>query len=626
VTEDGRVIVGGRVLAAGELISIDGGTGEVFAGAAAVSQTGAPPELEVLLDWADRLRAGRFAVRGNADDGPAAAHARALGAEGIGLCRTEHMFLSDDRLPLVRRLILSDDPRVDIEALAALEEAQQEDFMDLMRAMDGLPVTVRLLDPPLHEFLPDLEPLIVREALGQLDDAGAQELAAIRRLRECNPMIGTRGVRLGLVKPGLYPMQVRAVGRAVACLREEGLDPHVEIMIPLVVDAAELAMARRWVAQAEAELNELGLGSPSMKVGTMIETPRAALVAGELAAVADFFSYGTNDLTQLTFAFSRDDVESELLPLYLSEGLLPHDPFEVLDQVGVGFLIRQSIEAAHAIDPGLPIGACGEQAGDPDSAAFLVACGIDYVSCSPYRLPVVRLAVAQALLNLGRAGPLEETPDEEAAPTPDREDIDLPPDAEFLLRHALVVRTFATVDGMAGSTGLPMPWIEARLTQGKEEGWVRLHPARGLWQLMPAERTAHLTSLPDVGPEALDQLRSTYTEFLDLNGQFKLLCSAWQLRDGVPNDHTDAAYDQARIAELARMDQSAAMVIADLADAAPRLGRYLRRLRSAFQRVSDGERDAFTGVMRESYHDVWMELHEDLLRTLAIDRAAEGST
>ena len=312
---------------------------------------------------------------------------RRMGAEGIGLCRTEHMFLAAERLPLVRRLILTDDPDVEQDALADLEHAQQIDFEGILAEMAGLPVTIRLLDPPLHEFLPDFLQLMTAETRGQLDDEGHLELAAVRRLHEVNPMIGTRGVRLGVVRPGLYQMQVRALLRAITTASELGHRPNVEVMIPLVVDPSEMRLARQWVADAARDVSFGG----HVAVGAMLETPRAALLAGELAEVSDFFSFGTNDLTQLIFGFSRDDVGTKLIPTYLRSGLLDHDPFESLDPVGVGRIIQYACENARATNPTMRIGVCGEQAGDPESAKMLVTYGVDYVSCSPYRVPVARL-------------------------------------------------------------------------------------------------------------------------------------------------------------------------------------------------------------------------------------------
>jgi pyruvate, orthophosphate dikinase len=389
--------VGDVIVREGDAISIDGSSGQVILGSIAVAEANVPPELDVILGWADDVRAGRLGVRANADTGADAARARTFGAEGIGLCRTEHMFLGEDRLPIVREMILAGDEAGERRALRKLRRAQRSDFIDLLEAMDGLPVTVRLLDPPLHEFLPDVEELVVQEARGELDAVGEELLAAARAWGEANPMIGTRGVRLAVLKPGLYEMQVRALLDAVEARIECGGDPIVEIMIPLTVSAPELALARSWVDDvlgASPELRERA----DIRVGTMIETPRAALRAGELAAHADFFSFGTNDMTQLTFGFSRDDVEFRLMGAYLDRGLLAANPFESMDVDGVGELVRLGVERGRAADPSLKLGVCGEHGGDPASIAAFLAAGLDYVSCSPFRVPVARLAAAQAVL------------------------------------------------------------------------------------------------------------------------------------------------------------------------------------------------------------------------------------
>jgi len=636
---DSGFTIAGHFVSADETISIDGHTGEVYRGRADVTTATAPPELETILGWADQLRAGRFGVRANADDAESARHARALGADGIGLCRTEHMFLAEDRLPLVRRLILSDDDRIDALALDALEEVQQKDFEALFEAMDGLPVTVRLLDPPLHEFLPPLEPLIVAEATGTLDDETARELAAVRRLTETNPMIGTRGVRLGTVKPGLYPMQVRAISKAVSALRSRGRSPHVEVMIPLVVDATELQLARSWVEAAELESGATGPDLESVSVGTMIETPRAAILASEMAGVADFFSFGTNDLTQLTFAFSRDDVEAELIPSYIRQSLLADNPFEVLDRAGVGFLISHAVTAARATCPQLPIGACGEQAGDPASARFLVACGLDYVSCSPFRLPVARLSVAQALLQLGRVDPCEVFPERVVTPgappsqseAPERDSVSHAQGDScdpLTLLHALRIKGFAPAGLLAEMTGTDPSWALEELRRFENEGSTRYHQARDFWQLTPEGRDAHASWLSGPGRAGLDVaagVRTAYEKFLVLNVGLKELCVAWQLRDGAPNDHSDIGYDQARIGELTSHHAAAVGVISEMGADIPRLGLYVRRLDDALTRLGSGATEAFTGVMKRSYHDVWMELHEDLILILGVDRSAEGS-
>ncbi len=392
---DGFFTVEGRRVDSGEAISIDGSTGEVFFGQADTSERGLPASFETILAWADEIRGDTLGIRANADTGEDAGTAVALGAEGIGLCRTEHMFLSGERLGLMRQMILAETPSRERMALTRLRRAQRDDFLPVLEAMDGLPVTVRLLDPPLHEFLPDVEELAVAEARGELDAEGLKLLAAARSRREQNPMLGTRGVRLGWIKPGLYAMQVRALVEAVAERVRAGGDPRVEVMIPLTVSGPELAGARRWVTEA---LDELGVEAGRVQVGTMIETPRAALLAGELAEVADFFSFGTNDLTQLTFGFSRDDVENSIMGVYLDAGLLAANPFDTLDGAGVGELLGMAVERGRSARPGMKIGVCGEHGGDPDSITRFMELGVDYVSCSPYRVPIARLAVAHALL------------------------------------------------------------------------------------------------------------------------------------------------------------------------------------------------------------------------------------
>ncbi len=333
---------------------------------------------------------------------------RTLGAEGIGLCRTEHMFLGEDRLPVVRRMILADTPADETAALEELRQVQREDFIDILEAMDGLPVTVRLLDPPLHEFLPSTEEMAVKAATTGLTPEEQRLYAAALSWKEANPMLGTRGVRLGVVKPGLYAMQVRALMEAARQRVVDGGHPIVEIMIPLTVSREELALARSWVETAVAEVageatptsseGEGTKGKLEVTIGTMIETPRAALLAGEIAEVADFFSFGTNDLTQMTFGFSRDDVEGRMMSAYLELGLLPRNPFEVVDFDGVGELVRLGTQRGRATRPSLKVGVCGEHGGDPQSIALFYDAGLDYVSCSPFRVPVARLAAAQAVL------------------------------------------------------------------------------------------------------------------------------------------------------------------------------------------------------------------------------------
>jgi pyruvate,orthophosphate dikinase len=381
----------------GEPISIDGSSGVVVIGAVGLAAAQPPETLEIVLAWADDIRAGRLGVRANADNGPDADNARRLGAEGIGLCRTEHMFLAEDRLPVVRRMILATDPEEEVLALAELREAQREDFLVLLEAMDGLPVTVRLLDPPLHEFLPDVSTLALKAAGEGLTPMEERLYDAARSWHEQNPMLGTRGVRLGIMKPGLYAMQVRALVDAAVEHKKKGGHPIIEVMIPLTVSREELGLARRWVEDAIAESLATADGI-EVAIGTMIETPRAALRAGELADMADFFSFGTNDLTQMTFGFSRDDVEARMMATYLERGLIPANPFEKIDVDGVGELIRNAAQRGRATNPTLKLGICGEHGGDPDSIRFFAAIGLDYVSCSPFRVPIARLAAAQALL------------------------------------------------------------------------------------------------------------------------------------------------------------------------------------------------------------------------------------
>ncbi|HSH23034.1 MAG TPA: pyruvate, phosphate dikinase [Acidimicrobiales bacterium] len=389
--------VGGATVAQGDVISIDGSTGEVVLGAVELTVGTVPDEFTTILGWADEIRAGHLAVRANADTGDDAARARAFGAEGIGLCRTEHMFLGDDRLPVVREMILAFTPEAEEAALEKLRVVQKADFLEVLEAMDGLPVTVRLLDPPLHEFLPDVEELAIAEATVGLSETDAQLLAAARWWREVNPMLGTRGVRLGVIKPGLYAMQVRALMEAAAERAAAGGTPVVEVMIPLTIGREELALARSWVQLAidEAAASTTGI---EVTIGTMIETPRAALRAKEIAEVADFFSFGTNDLTQMALGFSRDDIEGRVMGPYLEQGLLARNPFETIDVDGVGELVRLGTGRGRATAPDLKVGVCGEHGGDPESIRLFFDAGLDYVSCSPYRVPIARLAAAQAVL------------------------------------------------------------------------------------------------------------------------------------------------------------------------------------------------------------------------------------
>ena len=406
---------GGVVVEEGDVISIDGTSGAVYLGEVPVvpSQVveyfqGAvdpsAPDASELVRSVHRLMAHadlrrRMGVRANADTPEDAARARQFGALGIGLCRTEHMFLGERRQH-VERLILADTEEERDAALQALLPLQREDFVGILAAMDGLPVTVRLLDPPLHEFLPDITELSVRVALaesrGEPHENELRLLQAVHRLHEQNPMLGLRGVRLGLVVPGLFMLQVRAIAEAVARRRTEGGDPRVEIMVPLVGTVQELEIIREEAQQVLAEVSaQTGLDL-SCPIGTMIELPRAALTAGQIAEAAEFFSFGTNDLTQTTWGFSRDDVEGAFFSAYLEKGIFGVSPFESLDVDGVGRLVRLATEEGRWARPGLKVGVCGEHGGDPDSVHFFARVGLDYVSCSPFRVPVARLEAGRA--------------------------------------------------------------------------------------------------------------------------------------------------------------------------------------------------------------------------------------
>jgi len=392
---------GGVVVKEGDTISISGTTGEIALGEVPVVTPEPTGHFATILGFADQFR--RLRVRTNADTPEDSARARSFGAEGIGLCRTEHMFLGD-RLGIVQRMILADSDEAEDAALEELRQLQKSDFVGILEAMDGLPVTVRLLDPPLHEFLPDIEELLVRQARGELSASEETLLAAARSWQEVNPMLGTRGCRLGIIKPGLYKMQVRALIQAAVERKQAGGDPRVEIMIPLVVSGPELQLLVDWTREeAQAVIGESGVDVAYL-VGTMIETPRAAIDAAAIGAVAEFFSFGTNDLTQMTFGFSRDDVEGRIMTPYLEKKLLPANPFETLDQVGVGELVRWACERGRGAREGLKLGICGEHGGDPASVHFCHEVGLDYVSCSPFRVPLARLAAAHAALGSGGPG------------------------------------------------------------------------------------------------------------------------------------------------------------------------------------------------------------------------------
>ncbi len=448
-----RMSVNGTDIGEGDLISVDGFTGDVFAGAIETvpPNVGANDDFTQLLTWADEAR--RLGVRANADTPADARQALELGAEGIGLCRTEHMFFQRERLPFVRAMLtaagdVSEMERAVEEAQHDLEEAkgeartaarerlraaeerlagspqaqqfreslerlaehQRQDFAEILRVMDGKPVTIRLLDAPLHEFLPPYEELLQEVAvLRATDGADAETLADKEKLletatalHEVNPMLGHRGCRLGLTYPDIYEMQVRAIVEAACQLKREGLDPRPEIMIPMVADAAELHALKARLQRLTEEVEACTGEAMSIKFGTMIELPRAALTAAELAPEVDFFSFGSNDLTQMTFGFSRDDAEEKFLRFYLSQRLLPANPFDTLDEAGVGRLIAMAVEEGRAANGKLGLGLCGEHGGDPASIRFCHEARLDYVSCSPLRVPIARLAAAQAGLGGGQ--------------------------------------------------------------------------------------------------------------------------------------------------------------------------------------------------------------------------------
>jgi pyruvate, orthophosphate dikinase len=397
-----KFTVGDRTVVEGDVIAINGTTGAIVIGEVPLVEPELSADMLTILEWADKYR--RLRVRTNADTPEDAAKAREFGAEGIGLARTEHMFLGD-RLPIVQRMILAETPEQEAAALDELLEVQKKDFVGIYKAMSGLPVTVRLLDPPLHEFLPSSKELELAIQKIELTGVGESELAEKRhvlsqvlRLEESNPMLGMRGVRLGVVKPGLYSMQVRALIEAACDAKEQGYEPVVELMFPLVAVKEELDYLKADAQKVIAEVFAARGMEIDHLIGTMIELPRAALVAGEIAESAEFFSFGTNDLTQTAWGFSRDDIEGKFLPRYLDLGLIKVNPFESLDRSGVGRLIQMAVKDGRATRPDLKVGICGEHGGDPSSVIFCHESGLDYVSCSPFRVPVARLAAAHAAL------------------------------------------------------------------------------------------------------------------------------------------------------------------------------------------------------------------------------------
>ncbi|NQX68648.1 pyruvate, phosphate dikinase [Paenibacillus alba] len=408
VLNEKRMYAPNKVIEEGDWITLDGATGRIISGMMPLKEASMTDELLLMLEWADEIRT--LNVYANADNPEDAQIARQLGAQGIGLCRTEHMFFSPTRLPVVQRMILAEDKEDRLRALAQLLPIQQSDFEGMFEAMDGLPVTIRLLDPPLHEFLPNLEELQRRHAELTYDRSGsdlerdevAQLLSKVQALHEANPMLGQRGCRLGIVFPEIYDMQIEAVFRAASDCINRGIRVLPEIMIPLVGHANELKIVRELVdLVAEQVLGKDSLRDCPYKVGTMIEVPRAALTARQIVAYADFFSFGTNDLTQMTFGYSRDDAEGKFLTHYVDQKLLQHNPFQVLDTEGVGQLIDLAVNAGRLVKPSLKTGICGEHGGDKESIFFCHLTGLDYVSCSPYRIPLARIAAAQAFIQHG---------------------------------------------------------------------------------------------------------------------------------------------------------------------------------------------------------------------------------
>ncbi len=402
-TEAGMFTVGGQTVNKGDIISIDGSTGNVVLGEVPMIDPGFSKEFESLLKWANEIK--QLSVRANADNSKDALKAREFGAEGIGLCRTEHMFMAQERLPIVQEMILAENLEDREKALDKLLPVQRQDFYEILKAMESLPVTIRLLDPPLHEFLPNDKELMLQ--IAELRHTGGNNqlieekeflLKKVSSLLEFNPMLGHRGTRLGITYPEIYRMQARAIFEAAAQLKQEGVNVLPEVEIPLVMDRAELAAMKQEVLNVYQQVvQETGVEF-ECKVGTMIELPRACVMADEIAQEADFFSFGTNDLTQTTLGFSRDDAEGKFIPIYIDKKIMEDNPFAVLDRQGVGKLMRIAVEKGRQTKPDLLIGICGEHGGEPSSIEFCHQLNLEYVSCSPYRIPIARLAAAQAVL------------------------------------------------------------------------------------------------------------------------------------------------------------------------------------------------------------------------------------
>ena len=401
--ENKRFTVGDHIVSEGDIITIDGSSGRVILGKAPTIEAEMTLECVKLLGWADEIR--RLKIRTNADDPAASRKAREFGAEGIGLCRTEHMFFAEDRLPIMQEMILAENEEERRKALAKLLPMQQGDFYEMFKAMEGLPVTIRLLDPPLHEFLPKYEELLVEITRLEITGENKEELTEkkklfhkVENLRELNPMLGLRGCRLGISFPEITEMQARAIIQAACDLTKEGIQVFPEIMVPLVSTVAEFKVQKELIQKTAEEVFKEKNTQVEYLIGTMIELPRAALVADKIAQEAQFFSFGTNDLTQTTFGFSRDDAEGKFLDRYVETGIVEKNPFEVLDREGVGELVKIGTQKGRSVKPNLKVGVCGEHGGNPSSIEFCHMIGLSYVSCSPYRVPIARLAAAQAVL------------------------------------------------------------------------------------------------------------------------------------------------------------------------------------------------------------------------------------
>jgi pyruvate,orthophosphate dikinase len=404
--ENEVIRLGEKLINKGDILSIDGSTGRVVLGEIPLVRASLSKDFETFLDWCDDM--ATMEVWANSDTPEDALRARKFGARGIGLCRTEHMFMAPDRLPVMQEMIIADNPEERDKRLSRLKDMQKEDFKTIFTAMDGLPVIIRLLDPPLHEFLPKEEELL--GYLRDIEESGYRNteeyekvhkaIEIVRNLREANPMMGFRGCRLGIIHPEIYEMQVRSIFEALSDVKAKGIDVVPEIMIPLVGVEEELSVLKDMVTRIAGEFEHSSSGTSSYRVGTMIELPRAVCIADKLAKHAEFFSFGTNDLTQTTLGISRDDAEAKFLLRYVDQGIMNDNPFHSIDREGVGSLMAMAVQKGRSVRPEMSIGICGEHGGDPNSIAFCHSLGLNYVSCSPYRVPVARIAAAHAEIGL----------------------------------------------------------------------------------------------------------------------------------------------------------------------------------------------------------------------------------